>query len=49
VAILPQGFAGVQKILQVAFSAGETAGARAEELEAELGGSFADGSDGFLV
>jgi hypothetical protein len=49
VAILPQGFAGVQKILLVAFGARKVAGADAEDFEREFGGGFADRGDGFLM
>jgi CTP synthase (UTP-ammonia lyase) len=48
-AILPQRFAGVQKILLVSFGSRKLAVADAEKFKRELGGSFADGVDGFLV
>ena len=48
-AILPQGFARVQKILLVAFGAGQAAGANGEYVECEMRGSFANGGDGFFV
>jgi hypothetical protein len=48
-AILPQGFARVQKILLIAFGARQAAGANGEYVEWEMRGCFAHGGDSFFV
>ena len=47
--ILPQGFAGVQKILLIAFGTGKMTGASVEKFKAEPSGGVAYGGDGFLM
>ncbi len=47
--LLEERFTGVEKKFLIAFSAGETAGADAEDVEASRFGGFADGGDGFFV